>query len=289
VNYIFLNLKRFDIQAERGGVNRIALPREWGSLIAASIHEGIRQRDELKGLLRFATFMPEAHIPATVTAIPDGSPLEIGCQSVHYEDTSPGGNFGAFTTLRTANAMSQLGCTWTIIGHSEERQHMTKMMMLAGATSESASRAIFVLLNKQVHCALNSGLNVLFCIGETTEQITERNSVLRHQIEEGLKGADLSHVVLAYEPIWAIGPGKIPPEVARIAAIAADIKKIVQCPLVYGGGLKKENATSIGSIEELDGGLVALTRFSGEIGFYPEEFFEIVDAYSAGTVKAGAK
>jgi triosephosphate isomerase (TIM) len=110
--------------------------------------------------------------------------------------------------------------------------------------------------------------------------------VLAKQLEEGLEGVDRSKVVLAYEPIWAIGPGRTPPSPGEITAIAAEIKGLAPLPLVYGGGLKLGNAESIGSIAELDGGLVALTRFEGQIGFYPEEFLEIVDAYFRGVAQA---
>ncbi len=288
MKYIFLNLKRFDILPQYGGVNKLAPAREWGACIAAALHAGIARSRDLGGNISVAAFLPEAHILGAAAAIPPESALEIGCQSVHYEDTSPGANFGAFTTLRTANSAKQLGCVWTIIGHSEERRHMTKLMTLAGAKPEAASRAISALLRMQVESALRAGLRVLFCVGETAEQVSRRLSILRSQIEESLDGADMSRIVLAYEPVWAIGPGKTPPEAREITDIAAGIKEIAACPLVYGGGLKKDNAASIGSITALDGGLVALTRFNGEIGFYPDEFFEIVDAYLDGIAKGEA-
>ena len=66
----------------------------------------------------FAAFVPEAHLIGAVAGAA-GSPLGVGCQGVHTADTAPGGNFGAFTTLRTGNAVSQLGCTWALIGHCE--------------------------------------------------------------------------------------------------------------------------------------------------------------------------
>ncbi|MBP7494091.1 MAG: triosephosphate isomerase [Spirochaetales bacterium] len=300
MKYLFLNLKRFDIPPEVGGVNRLAPPREWGGFIANTLKEGLEQQPGLKGEFSLAAFFPEAHIIGAVNALfskespsfggglskrnelPDGNLLEVGCQSVHYEDTAPKGNFGAFTSFRPAHAMRHLGCTWTIIGHSEERRSMLNLMMLAGAKPEAAEHAVSLLLNMQIRAAIRAGLRVLFCIGERYEQVSERISVLCRQIEEGLAEVDMSRIVLAYEPIWAIGPGKTPPAADEIAGIAADIKRITSCPLVYGGGLKKDNAASIGSISELDGGLIALTRFEGEIGFYPEEFFEIIDAYRKG-------
>nr|HML45187.1 triose-phosphate isomerase [Clostridia bacterium] len=84
----------------------------------------------------------------------------------------------------------------------------------------------------------------------------------------------------AYEPVWAIGPGKQPPDAATIAEAARFIKERAgNCPVVYGGGLKADNAAMLAAIPEIDGGLIALTRFSGKIGFYPEEFLEIIRLY----------
>ena len=82
--------------------------------------------------------------------------------------------------------------------------------------------------------------------------------------------------------MWAIGPGKTPPGEDYIRDIARHIKSIVDCKVVYGGGLKKENAKMIASIEELDGGLVALTRFGKDFGFYLNDFEEIVETYKKG-------
>ena len=92
-------------------------------------------------------------------------------------------------------------------------------------------------------------------------------------------------VVVAYEPIWAIGPGKVPPSSEYIAYVSSYIKQRVQeahgftPPVVYGGGLKEENAGAIAGIPSIDGGLVALTRFTGEIGFDPDGLKGIVDRY----------
>jgi triosephosphate isomerase len=93
--------------------------------------------------------------------------------------------------------------------------------------------------------------------------------------------------VTGYEPVWAIGPGKTPPEKEYIAFVSAFIKQVVsdqfgvEIPVVYGGGLKEENAAVIASIETLDGGLVGLTCFTGEIGFDVPGLEKIIQKYQS--------
>ncbi len=284
MKYIFLNLKRFDIIPEFGGVNSIATPSRWGVHIAESLSSQLSQHPEFLDHYLFPIFLPEAHlIPAAevLSTCKNAVRPLLGCQSIHHADTVPGGNFGAFTTLRTANSVKQLGCTWTIIGHSEERRTKSEYMSLAGASPEQIRKAVNTLLAQETACALKAGLNVLFCIGETIDEVPRRAEVLKNQLA-ALNEADTSRIVLAYEPIWAIGPGKTPPTAEQIAETVQTVKQLSSCPLVYGGGLKKENAESIGAIPGLDGGLIALTRFSGTIGFYPDEYMEIVEAYIKG-------
>ena len=96
----------------------------------------------------------------------------------------------------------------------------------------------------------------------------------------GLAGVDKSQVVIGYEPIWSIGPGKTPAGKDYITKIARFIKEVTGgIDVVYGGGLKVDNAEMLASIPEIDGGLIALTRFQGQIGFYPDEYLEIIRTY----------
>lgn len=292
MKYIFLNLKRFDIERNLGGVNSLVSPLEWGSYIAEELEEGLgflAKKDSFSlDEYEFPVFFPEAHlIPANQALMAKISSsslarLKLGCQSIYSQDVEVGGNFGAFTSLRTANAMKQLHCQWVIIGHSEERRAKANVMTLAGATPDKIISVQHELLNKEILCAQRAGLKVLYCIGESAEDLPRRGEVLERQLKEGLAGVDTSKVVLGYEPLWAIGPGKTPPTAEQIAQVTRDIKSMCSCPVVYGGGLKKDNAQAIGSIKELDGGLIALTRFAGEIGFYPQEYLEIVSTYIAG-------
>ena len=276
MKYIFLNLKRFDIPPELGGVNRLAPMPKWGAAVVTGVQEKLCP---LVGECRFTIFFPEAHILKAAAALMPDSPVEVGCQGVFRQDTAVGGNFGAFTTGRTARAAAVMGCQWTMIGHCEERRDKAGILAEAGVQDSAAVNRI---LNQEVRRAAEAGLNVLYCIGETAEESPRRDEVLREQLSVGLDGVDTAggKVVIAYEPVWAIGPGKTPPGKEFIQEVAQVIKGITGgLPVVYGGGLKTDNAAMLASIPEMDGGLIALTRFTGEIGFYPEEYIEIIHTY----------
>ena len=104
--------------------------------------------------------------------------------------------------------------------------------------------------------------------------------MLGEQLSVGLDGVDASRVVIGYEPVWSIGPGKTPAGREYITKIARFVKERTGgLDVVYGGGLKVDNAKMLASIGEIDGGLIALTRFQGEIGFYPDEYLEIIKTY----------
>lgn len=264
---IYLNLKRFDIPRELGGINDLAKNEDYG----ATIIKGI---EEMNLPLPITVYLQEVNL---FPALKNKKKINIGCQGVHYQDTSIGGNFGAFTTERTANSMSSIGVKDTLIGHCEERNRLDYLTSLGGNKVD-----INKILNDEIKCAIKAGMNVLYCIGEKAEEQANKYEVLRNQLEVGLKDVDLSKVTIAYEPVWAIGPGKVPPDKPYIEDIAKFIKSVVNCPVVYGGGLKKDNAKMLASIEELDGGLIALTRFGKDFGFYLDDFKEIVETYIGG-------
>lgn len=275
MKHIFLNLKRFDIKPELGGVNRLAEPDVWGATVASSIKAVADANPEVE----FAAFLPEAHLIGAADAAA-GSNLGIGSQGVHGADTALGGNFGAFTTLRTANSVAQLGCTWALIGHCEERMNLRAIMGEAGAEATEIEHAVNRILNREVKAAQAAGLKVLFCMGERSEEVDLWDEVLTSQVEQGLDGCNLEGVRIAYEPVWSIGPGKTPADAPYITKVARLLKGInPSVDVVYGGGLKSDNAKMLAGITEIDGGLIALTRFVGEIGFYPEEYAEIVELY----------
>ncbi len=259
---------------------------------------------------RLTFLLPEGLVPSAVRAcqaLPGGrtQQLAIGCQGVHWEDLAPGKNFGAFTTRQPATAAQHLGASWAIIGHSEERKAHQQVMaafepgvQTDEALRQKAARAADGLVNAEVRAALQAGLNVLLCVGETAgergegtfeEQRPRIEQALTAQVSASLAGVKevlgTRALVIGYEPVWAIGPGKVPPGKDYIAFVSELIQTIAreQCglevPVVYGGGLKEENAAMIACIPTIGGGLVGLTRFSGEIGFDVDGLAGIIDRY----------
>ena len=245
MKHIFLNLKRFDVPVELGGVNRLAPMAEWGRVIVAETQKGLTGYDPAEA--EFVDFFPEAHLIPAAAARAENSPVQLGCQGVFRADTAVGGNFGAFTTNRPAHAAAALGCGWTLIGHCEERNDKAGILAEAGVTDTAAVNR---LLNQECKAAQAAGLKVLYCIGEKSEEQEQWQQVLGDQLSIGLDGVD---------------------KFVKEQTGGLDV--------VYGGGLKADNAAMLSSIGDIDGGLIALTRFSGEIGFYPEEYLEIIRLY----------
>lgn len=275
MKHIYLNLKRFDIPVEYGGVNRIFPVQEWGGGIVRETQDTLKKYSPNE--VEFVQYFPEAHVMSASMAKNDDSPIKIGCQGIYRMDTAVGGNFGAFTTNRPAAAAKALGAESVIIGHCEERNDISGILSAAGVND---SNVINRILNEEIKLAINRGLTVLYCIGEKSEEQERWEEVLGEQLRIGLDGVDKSKVVIGYEPVWSIGPGKTPADKTYITKIARFIKQVTDgMDVVYGGGLKTDNAEMLASIEEIDGGLIALTRFTGDIGFYPEEYLEIIKTY----------
>lgn len=282
MKHIYVNFKRFDVPFALGGVNRLAAIWDWGACIVQSTQTGLEKYADQAA---FTMFFPEAHLIPALLARAENSRLQIGCQAVHREDITPGGNFGAMTACRPAAAMKALGCQSALIGHCEERREKLGVLLEAGVSDPAAVNR---LLNREVLCAQAQGMDVLYCVGENSDETDRWEQVLGEQLALGLSDADPSRTVIAYEPIWSIGPGKTPASRAHIQMIARFLKQKSQALLgvplkaVYGGGLKKDNAAMLAAIPEIDGGLIALTRFSGDIGFYPEEYLDIIRLYMEG-------
>lgn len=305
--YVFVNLKRFEVPRARGGICPTDEPFAWiQSVIEETAAAGLGALPRL----RLVYLLPEGLLAPALEArrlAGATTSIAIGCQGVHWEDLRAGANFGAFTTLLPAQAAAAMGASWTLIGHSEERRAKLQMIeaydpqsSLLPEQSRKATHAIDTMIRMQVRNALRAGLNVLLCVGETAEQrgegsvqeIAERlQGVLEDQISHALSGAapliDGRQLVIGYEPVWAIGPGKQPPgpeyiELAASLAKRAGRRALRSTPkVVYGGGLKLANAGTLGGIGKVDGGLVALTSFTGDIGFAVDDLVAIVESYLA--------
>ena len=207
--------------------------------------------------------VPSIDIIPAVEATKDSS-VSIGAQNFYFQEN------GAYAGEISPEMLEDAGVKYTIIGHSERREHFKE-------TDDN--------VNKKVLKAFEHGIIPIICCGETLCQRKQKVYIdwIRMQIKIALQNVtpeQAKAAIIAYEPIWAIGPGKIPPDKDYITMIGTYIKEITDgCDVVYGGGLKVDNAEMLASVPVMDGGLIALTRFQGEIGFYPEEYLEIIKTY----------
>lgn len=186
---------------------------------------------------------------ATAVELAKGSNIKVGAENVHWAEK------GAFTGEISADMLLELGVEYVIIGHSERRQYF-------GETDET--------VNKRATTALNKGLKPIICVGETLaeREANEYETVLVRQTTEALKGmseAQLDNVVIAYEPVWAIGTGKTASnEEANdtIAIVRNTVKSLYgqnaadKMRIQYGGSMNPKNAASLMAMPEIDGGLI---------------------------------
>ena len=190
-----------------------------------------------------------------------GTNIQVGVQNMHYEDK------GAYTGEISAPMLKSVNCKYVIIGHSERRQYFNE-------TDET--------VNKKVKKALEYGLTPIVCVGETLEEKEAGKTIeiITSQIEKGLvdlKSSDLDKIVIAYEPIWAIGTGKTATsEDAQnaIKAIREKIKSLFNTDdisILYGGSVKGSNAKELFAMKDIDGGLV------GGASLEAKSFVEIVN------------
>ncbi len=170
---------------------------------------------------------------AVAVQILAGTDIAVAAQNVHWEPE------GAFTGEVSAPMLRELGVYGAIVGHSERRQFF-------GETDEGVA--------KRTRAALDAGLSVIACVGETEaeREAGETDDVLRRQVSV-LEAED--NLVVAYEPIWAIGTGKTAtPEIAQEAH--AFIKGLLDVPVLYGGSVKPDNAAELLAQPDVDGALV---------------------------------
>ena len=176
---IFVNLKRFEVPRNLGGVCPISDPGLW---IAWVIDQGVSGGlGELPGVT-LTYLLPEGLVLSAQRRLADYDErriagINLGCQGVFFEDIAPGGNFGAFTTSLPATAARQLGCSWSIIGHSEERKAKTAVIKRFAPELDGdeermsrARQAVSAIIHDEVVCALKAGLDVLLCVGETADE-----------------------------------------------------------------------------------------------------------------------
>jgi triosephosphate isomerase len=207
---------------------------------------------------------PFVSIESAQTAVA-GTQIRLGAQNVYYEDD------GAFTGEVSASMLKSMGCEFVILGHSERRQ-------LFGETDES--------VNKRFLQCIKYGLRPIFCVGETLEERDrhETLNVIRFQVggvRSNLPESDLRGVVIAYEPVWAIGTGRTasPEQAQEIHAFIRDTISVLYSqeladtmPIIYGGSVKPENAAAIFSQPDIDGGLI------GGASLKAEQFLSIIAA-----------
>jgi triosephosphate isomerase (TIM) len=187
-------------------------------------------------------------LPLVAAKVADTN-IKIGAQNLYFE------NQGAFTGEVSADMIKAAGAQYVIIGHSERRQYFNE--------TDSA-------VQKKIQAAINSGLKPILCIGETKAQRDDEKTFLTldKQVSDGLKsfGLDeLKDLVLAYEPVWAIGTGKTA-SVDQISQVHQYLRSLLeklfskdladQTRILYGGSVKPENAKDLMGIEDVDGALV---------------------------------
>ncbi|MCL2022804.1 MAG: triose-phosphate isomerase [Oscillospiraceae bacterium] len=208
--------------------------------------------------------VPFTSIPAALNAA-QGSNIAVAAQNVHWEES------GAYTGEISAQMLKELGVEYVVVGHSERRQFF-------GETD--------VTVQKRVRAALNGGLTVILCVGEL---LGERKSgitsqIVRTQTEIALAGVtaqELQRVIIAYEPVWAIGTGETatPEQANEVCAILREQlavlydKEAADATVIqYGGSMNDQNAVELLAQPDVDGGLI------GGASLVAEKFAVIVKA-----------
>ena len=209
-------------------------------------------------------------VPA-VAELCKGKNLQVGAQNLYWEES------GAFTGEVAPDMVAEV-CDFVIVGHSERRTYF-------GETDET--------VNKRLKAALEAGLDVIVCVGETLEEneAGKTAEVVTRQIKDGLAGiseAQAEHITIAYEPVWAIGTGRtatpedanhVHKDVIRPLLNAQFGKKQGEAMRIqYGGSIKPDNAAELFAMSDIDGGLV------GGASLKAESFVAIVKAASLVTI-----
>lgn len=203
----------------------------------------------------------------TALSLTRNTNVHVGAENCHWE------NSGAFTGEISPAMLVELGVEYVIIGHSERRQYF-------GETNET--------VQKRVRAALDAGLTVILCVGETLEQreadIIEETIAIQLKVAlAGVSADELSRIVIAYEPVWAIGTGKTATDeqandvchyIRTLLGWLYSEHEAEGVTIQYGGSMKPGNAAGLLAMEDIDGGLI------GGAALKAEEFAAIVEAAS---------
>jgi len=183
-------------------------------------------------------YLPPNTLICPMAQMVKNTKIEVGAQNCHHQE-----NYGALTGSVNAKMVKGVGAKYVILGHSENRE-----------TGESDK-----LINLKIKTALKNGLKVIFCIGEKIKDKRNKKtkSVLSKQIKLGLKGVKLNNIIIAYEPVWAIGSGLIPKSdelFKTINFIKSKFRKKLK--ILYGGSVNNKNINELKTIRNIDGFLV---------------------------------
>ena len=208
--------------------------------------------------------VPFVNIPAAVRLFKDCH-IAIGAQNCHYED------HGAYTGEVTAEMLKEVGVKYVILGHSERRQYYNETDLT---------------VNKKVHAVLNAGLQPIVCVGESLEQREAGVTMdfIAYQVKAALAGVPaekMRRVVIAYEPLWAIGTGKTA-TAEQANEVCEGIRAVIRkeygarvaraVTVQYGGSMNAKNAQELLAQPDVDGGLI------GGAALKPNDFVSIIQA-----------
>lgn len=212
--------------------------------LASQIKSGLQKDD-----VEVAVCPPLVYLAAVAETLGDNGRVGLGAQNMYHEES------GAFTGEVSSRMLLDVGCKYVILGHSERRQLM----------QESDEE-----VNRKIQAALAAGLLPIVCVGETLDQreAGQTQSVVQGQFEgslAGLSAEQMGSIVIAYEPVWAIGTGKVAtPEQAE--EVHADLRKLLESRynpevaqavrIQYGGSVKPDNAGELMAKPNIDGALV---------------------------------
>ncbi len=223
---------------------------------AVALAEGVAREAEGVEGVDLAVCPPSVYLDAVGRAIA-ASKVGLGAQNVYHQPE------GAYTGEISVKMLVDLGCRYVILGHSERRH-------ILGESSEA--------VNEKVHAALEAGLTPIVCLGEliAEREAGETLTVIRRQFDgslAGLTAGQMGGIVLAYEPVWAIGTGRVAtPEQAE--DVHLDLRRIIEdrynrevaqmVRIQYGGSVKPENAADLLARPDIDGALVGGASLSME-------------------------